>query len=108
VPENVTVAGLTGGDVPGATRILVDAEHAEGVDLWLPQLAPSRDLLAWFSGNLLRWEEFRQRYQYELDGNPNVRRITEAAQRGPVVLVTRFEPIERSPAQVLRGLLRGR
>ena len=112
---NVTVRRLQDPPVAGeGRRVLAELASTQGlargphVDLYLPALAPSAPLAAWFHADPSRWEEFRIQYQRELEGNPEVRHLAELAQAGDLVLLTMSADPARSPAAVLRGLLRGR
>lgn len=55
-------------------RILIDRTWPQGitekearVDLWLPDIAPSQELLAWYNHDEQHWKEFQQRYAKELE-----------------------------------------
>jgi uncharacterized protein YeaO (DUF488 family) len=72
---------------------------------WLAGASPA--LAAWYRNDPSRWQEFRIQYLAELRGNPHLRRLTEAAERSPVTLLASGDA-QRSPAEVLRSLLRGR
>lgn len=57
-------------------RVLVDRLWPRGmskgkanIDLWLKDAAPSNDLRIWYAHDPSKWDEFRQRYFTELDGN---------------------------------------
>ena len=57
-------------------RVLVDrlwprglAKDKAAVDLWLKEAAPSAELRRWFGHRPERWDEFRRRYEAELDRN---------------------------------------
>lgn len=54
-------------------RVLVDRfwprgvrKDEAGLDAWLKDLAPSRDLISWFGHRPERWDEFKRRYWSEL------------------------------------------
>jgi uncharacterized protein YeaO (DUF488 family) len=58
-------------------RILVERLWPRGlskerakIDWWAKETAPSTDLRKWFGHDPERWEEFRSRYEAELDGSP--------------------------------------
>lgn len=58
-------------------RVLVDRVWPRGVskealaaDAWVKDVAPSDGLRKWFNHDPERWDEFRERYFKELDGNP--------------------------------------
>jgi len=55
-------------------RILVDRLWPRGVskerakvDLWLKEIAPSDGLRNWFSHDPKKWEEFKTKYEHELE-----------------------------------------
>lgn len=72
-------------DEPSAAdgyRILVDRLWPRGVskerarlDEWLKDIAPSPELRTWFGHKPERFEEFKARYEAELDNNPAVGRL---------------------------------
>lgn len=76
-------------------RILVERLWPRGVkkdalaaDAWLKDVAPSTELRKWFGHRVERWQEFRDRYQAELDANPGAfAPILDAAQTGTVTLL---------------------
>ena len=54
-------------------RILVDrlwprgiAKNKAKIDLWLKQVSPSNELRKWFSHDLEKWNEFKERYHSEI------------------------------------------
>lgn len=56
-------------------RVLVDRYWPRGVqkeqaalEVWLRELAPSPELIAWFGHRVERWDEFKERYWKELSG----------------------------------------
>lgn len=60
-------------------RILVDRSWPRGVkksdasiDLWLNDVAPSKELRKWFKHDRKKWKEFKKRYYKELDGKSEV------------------------------------
>lgn len=65
-------------------RVLVDRLWPRGVskdelhyDLWCKELAPSPELRKWFGHMPERWEEFRDKYQIELQEQDQVDRMRE-------------------------------
>ena len=63
-------------------------KEALAIDAWLKEVAPSAALRQWFGHDPAKWEEFRRRYERELDANPGAwRPILEAARTGPVTLL---------------------
>ena len=63
-------------------------------DVWLPQLAPSRDLLGWIHARDVSdvgvWREFTKRYRKEMLNNTNsrqaIRLLAKLGQRTPISL----------------------
>jgi len=58
-------------------RFLVDRLWPRGVkkdsgriDVWLKEVAPSKELRTWYAHDPARWDEFRRRYALELDAKP--------------------------------------
>lgn len=73
-------------------RVLVDRLWPRGVskeradlDLWLKEVAPSTELRQWFHHEEPRFEEFRRRYEAELETNPAVDELRALAREHPVV-----------------------
>ncbi len=63
----------------GGLRILVDRlwprgikKDEAGVDLWMKDIAPSNELRKWFGHDPGKWEEFKERFNRELDGKPEI------------------------------------
>ncbi len=59
-------------------RIRVDRLWPRGVskpdakiDFWAKSISPSNELRRWYGHDPQKWDEFRQRYHDELDGNPD-------------------------------------
>src|SRR5690606_14959891 len=57
-------------------RILVDRLWPRGVskenakiDLWLKEIAPSHELRKWFNHDPQKWNEFRKKYETEIEAN---------------------------------------
>ena len=105
-------------DAPAAddgARVLVDRLWPRGLskeraklDLWLKDVAPSAELRKWYGHAPERWEEFRHRYQEELQSSPAkeaLARLRELARVGTLTLITAARDSERSDAAVLREVL---
>ena len=94
-------------------RILVERlwprgmkKEALAADAWMKDVAPSTELRKWFGHRVERWEEFRDRYQAELDANPGAwAPILEAAQNGAVTLLFSAHDTLHNGALVLRDYL---
>ena len=77
-------------------RVLVDRLWPRGVskaradiDLWLKEIAPSTELRRWFHEDVSIegevFDEFRTRYEHELDTNPAVAELRTLTEDHPVV-----------------------
>jgi uncharacterized protein YeaO (DUF488 family) len=97
-------------------RILVDRVWPRGVtkeklqaDLWLREIAPSTELRTWFGHEPEKWDEFRRRYQAELEQKPElVAQIAEQLRQCPVTLVYGAKDEEHNQAVALKEFLEGR
>jgi uncharacterized protein YeaO (DUF488 family) len=90
-------------------RVLVDRLWPRGVtkeraelDLWLKDVAPSPPLRKEFAHKKERFEDFRRKYQQELDSNPAVGELLELAADHPrVTLLYGARDAEVNHARVL-------
>jgi uncharacterized protein YeaO (DUF488 family) len=97
-------------------RALVDRVWPRGItkealriDTWLKELAPSTALRKWFGHDPARWEEFRERYFRELDGQrPALEELARRAGEGQVTLVFAARDAERNNAVALKDYLERR
>ncbi len=60
-------------------RILIDKEWPKniskekiGINLWIKDIAPSKELNSWFKNNPDKWNEFQKKYLKELHNNKKV------------------------------------
>ncbi|KQX31637.1 MULTISPECIES: DUF488 domain-containing protein [Ensifer] len=94
-------------------RVLVDRLWPRGltkaeaaVDLWLKDMAPTTELRRWFHADEGTWEEFRERYLAELDGNPvAVDLLRQRIAEGPVTLLYSVKDEARNHAEILKGYI---
>lgn len=94
-------------------RILVERLWPRGMkkdalaaDAWLKDVAPSTELRQWFGHRVERWPDFRDRYQAELDANPDAwEPILEDAKSGTVTLLFSAHDTDHNGAVVLRDYL---
>ncbi|MFI0809182.1 DUF488 domain-containing protein [Streptomyces echinatus] len=97
-------------------RVLVDrlwprglAKDSARIDEWPKGLTPSSELRTWYHGGG-SYEEFRSRYEAELDA-PQAAELLDglrkSAREGRVTLLTASKKPEQSHATVLAGLLEG-
>ncbi len=95
------------------TRILVDGMWPRGVskqqaqiDLWLKELAPSKELRKWFGHDPDKWSEFQTRYFQELQTHPEaVNAVIDQLQKGPVTLIFAAKDTEHNNAVALKKYL---
>ena len=101
---------------PGdGTRVLVDRLWPRGlskerahIDLWLKEIAPSRELRTWFGHDPEKFAEFRRRYENEIaseTGQTALVKLRDLAMQSPVTLVFAARDTEHANAVVLRDLL---
>jgi uncharacterized protein YeaO (DUF488 family) len=106
-------------DVPGpddGTRVLVDRLWPRGlskdraqVDVWLKEVAPSKELRSWYGHDPAKHEEFVRRYVAELaDGDhaEPLARLRALLRERPVTLLTATKDLAISQASVLADFLR--
>jgi uncharacterized protein YeaO (DUF488 family) len=97
------------------TRVLVERLWPRGlskerahIDLWLKEIAPSKELRTWFGHDPEKFAEFRRRYEAELaaeSGQEALATLRNLAKQGPVTLVFAARDTEHTNAVVLRDLL---
>ncbi len=76
-------------------RVLVDRLWPRGIskqeakiDLWLKEIAPSTELRQWYSHDPEKWDEFKKRYERELEAHPDaVKQLADLAGTRRVTLV---------------------
>ncbi len=95
-------------------RIMVGRVWPRGVskqrlrmDVWLKDIAPSHDLLRWWSQNSQKWDEFANRYKEELiDKTEFLNQILELEkEEETVTLVYTTGNIEQNNAIILKEVL---
>ena len=95
-------------------RVLVDrlwprgrSKQSAHVDVWIKDIAPSKELRIWFGHIPERFDEFASRYREELNANPEaVSRLRELIAGHPrVTLLYGAKDNERNNAVVLRKYL---
>ena len=95
------------------TRFLVDRLWPRGIkkekleiNAWLKDVAPSPALRKWFGHDPAKWQEFQQRYQTELEANPEAwQPILQAAKRKDVTLLYSARDTEHNSAVLLKAFL---
>lgn len=101
-------------DAPGY-RVLVDRLWPRGrsrevlrLDEWAREVAPSRELIAWYGHEVERWPEFVKRYRKELASGATkeaLHALRAAASGKRLVLVYGARDTEHNQAVVLREVL---
>jgi uncharacterized protein YeaO (DUF488 family) len=94
-------------------RVLVErlwprglTKAAVAADLWLREIAPSRELREWYAHDVSRWPEFRRRYVAELERHGDeLAQLRAGLERGPVTLLFAARDSEHSSAAVLRDFV---
>ena len=94
-------------------RILVERLWPRGVskqkakiDLWLKDLAPSRELRKWYSHDPAKWPQFRRRYWVELkDLGDALALLKYVSQEKTVTFVYAASDEERNSALALKEFL---
>ncbi|WP_437191327.1 DUF488 domain-containing protein [Planctomicrobium sp. SH527] len=97
-------------------RILVERLWPRGVskakaaiDLWLKDLAPSKELRTWFHHDQERWDEFRKRYRAELSEKGDLLTLLKyRTTEGTVTFVYAASDEERNSAVALKQYLKKR
>ena len=97
---------------PGdGTRVLVErlwprgvSKERAAVDHWCRDIAPSPELRKWYSHDVSKWEEFRERYVKEVD-RELLERLAALSRKGDLTLVFATKDAERSSAAVLQEML---
>jgi uncharacterized protein YeaO (DUF488 family) len=105
-------------DEPSASdgsRVLVDRLWPRGIskdrahlDEWCKDVSPSAELRKWYAHDPDRFEEFRSRYEEELnqpDRAEALQHLRELAGRGALTLLTATKRAETSEAAVLAAVL---
>lgn len=97
------------------TRVLVDRLWPRGlskeraqVNVWLKEVAPSNELRKWFAHDPAKFEEFRRRYQEELEmpeGQAALEQLRNLSKKGTLTLLFAAHDTEHNNAVVLHDLL---
>jgi uncharacterized protein YeaO (DUF488 family) len=92
-----------------------DYARLDYFDVWVPALAPSRNLVRWardhdLAGNPTDWRKFAERYEREVVGNTESRQAVEllahVAQRTPIAIGCYCADEKRCHRSVLEQLIR--
>lgn len=101
------------GEISPGYRILVDrlwprTIKKESIDYWAKEIAPSNELRKWYGHIPDRFEEFREKYQIELNRNPAVQPVILLCREQNVVLLYAAMDEKRNNAAVLKDWLEDR
>lgn len=93
-------------------RVLVDRLWPRGMtkekarlDLWLKEVAPSKELRGWFGHEPEKWPEFQKRYRAELKDNPAWAELRALAREGDLTLIYAARDTRHNGALLLKSLL---
>ena len=100
-------------DAEDGERILVDRLWPRGltkkraaIDLWLKEIAPSKELRVWFAHDPDKWEKFQEKYRAELRSNRElVNLLADKAKQGTVTLIYAARDRQHNEAVVLQQFL---
>ena len=105
-------------DKPSITdgkRVFVDRLWPRGVkkstaniDLWMKEVAPSDALRKWFAHDPAKWDEFRRKYEKELETNGEVGELIAMVKQTDVTLVYSAKDTEHNSAIVLADFIKKR
>ena len=100
-------------EIKDGTRILVDRLWPRGirrstatVDLWMKDVAPSKELRKWYLHDPDKWPEFRRRYTSELRTSRAFQKLVDLAlTTDPLTLLYASKDTKRNNAVVLLSML---
>ncbi len=116
--QKLSVALKRAYDEPAAsdgTRVLVERLWPRGlskerarIDFWLKDVAPSTELRKWYSRDPQKFQEFRHRYETELQSESaqnGLTKLREIAKQGQLTLIFAARDPEHSSARILQNIL---
>ncbi|KLU62414.1 hypothetical protein CEB3_c12750 [Peptococcaceae bacterium CEB3] len=94
-------------------RVLVDRLWPRGrnksdakIDEWLKDIAPSAQLRKWYSHDVSKWPEFKERYFKELSAKEEmVRLLIEKASGNTLTLIYAAQDVEHNNAAALKEFI---
>lgn len=99
----------------GAYRVLVDRLWPRGIkkeqalwDEWMPSVAPSSALRAWYHSHRVQRDAFRQQYLLELQQpaiQEELNHLRTIAEQTPLILLTFSRDVDGSQVPLLRDFL---
>lgn len=94
-------------------RILIDGLWPRGVkkstaniDIWMKEVAPSKELRMWYAHEPEKWPDFRKKYRKELDANKAFLELLEMIRATDITLLFATTDAEHSNAAVLAELIK--
>lgn len=113
--HQVRTARIYDSEPAEGTRVLVDRLWPRGlskdrarVDVWLKDIAPSKELREWYGHDPAKHQEFVGRYRAELAQDDHAEALAELRSmlaEGPVTLLTATKELSLSQAAVLAAEL---
>lgn len=98
-------------DRDDGNRILIDrlwprgvSKEAAAIDYWAKDVAPSNELRKWYQHDPAKWPTFQERYNEELDANPEgLRRLRAELGEGmnTIVFSSKEEDLNNATALIL-------
>lgn len=97
-------------------RVLVDRLWPRGLsksslkmDIWMKDISPSNELRKQFHHDPDRWEEFKKRYEGELEKQPElIEELLRRARAGRLTLLYAAKDETRNNAMALKNYLEGK
>lgn len=100
-------------DITDGQRMLVDRLWPRGVkkstsniDVWLKEIGPSDELRKWFSHDVTKWEEFKQRYKKELEGSKVFAELLKKLKESDITFVYSSKDLEHNNAVALSEIVK--
>jgi uncharacterized protein YeaO (DUF488 family) len=79
------------------------------IDLWLKDIAPSKDLRKWYGHEIEKWSVFTIRYFEELNHNPKqVERLIHEVNQRPVIFLFSSKEVRFNNAVALKEYIEGK
>ena len=103
-------------DIKDGLRILVDRLWSRGVrhstaniDIWMKNVAPTKELRKWYSHDPEKWVEFKERYKKELKDNGAFEKLVKlTTTTETITLIYASKDDSHNNAVVLKGYLEKR
>ncbi|MCL5440450.1 MAG: DUF488 family protein [Candidatus Marsarchaeota archaeon] len=103
-------------DIKDGLRILVDRLWPRGVrhstaniDIWMKNVAPTKELRKWYSHDPEKWVEFKERYKKELKDNGAFEKLVKlTTTTETITLIYASKDDSHNNAVVLKGYLEKR